>query len=91
MAQFWAGNCEFELNENRHTQSSTFTYVGQSMSSTSSYSVNYTILVRQWFEIGRSRYNYYTKYCTDEDGNEDEDGEACAAYTQVSQTFCSGA
>lgn len=89
MAQFWAGNCEYELNENRHTQSNTFQYVGQSLIATSSYTVNYTILVRQWFEMGRANYNYYSRYCTDQDGNEDEEGEACAGYIQVQGSILS--
>ena len=84
MAQFWAGNCEYELNENRHTQSNTFSYVGQSMAAASGYSFNYTIMVRRWFDLGRINYNYYSRTCADEDGNEDEEGEACWPYTQVS-------
>lgn len=82
MSQFWAGNCEYELNEKRNSQSKTFAYVGQSLASTTSYIVNYTVLVRQWFELGRN-YNYYSGYCTDGDGDEDEDGDTCAPYTQV--------
>ena len=82
MAQFWAANCEYALNENRNSQSTRFDYVGESLAAMSSYTVNYTVLIRGWFELGR-RYNYYSGYCTDEDGNQDEEGEACAAYTQV--------
>ena len=83
MAQFWSGNCEYELNENRHSQSTTFGYVGQSLAATSAYSVNYTILIKTWQDVGRY-YNYYTGACTDADGNEDEDGLECAPFTQVS-------
>ena len=82
MAQFWAANCEYELNEFRNSQSTKFDYVGESLAALSSYTVNYTVLIRGWFELGRS-YNYYNGYCTDEDGNQDEEGEACAPYTQV--------
>lgn len=88
MAQFWAGNCEYELNENRNSQSNTFTYVGQSMIATSSYSVNYTVLIGKWFSAGQY-YNYYSGYCTDSDGDEDEDGDSCAGYTQVGQSLTS--
>ena len=87
MAQFWAGNCEFELNENRHTQSSTYSYVGQTLAAGSSYVKNYTVMIRRWFDIGRINYNYYSRSCIDEDGNEadgeEEDGGPCAPYTQV--------
>ena len=82
MAQFWASNCEYELNENRNAQVVDFDYVGESLAAMSSYTVNYTILIRGWFEL-RRRYSYYTGYCTNEDGNQDEEGDACAAYTQV--------
>ena len=84
MAQFWAGNCEYELNENRHTQSSTYSYVGQSLAAGSGYVQNYTIMVRRWFDMGKLYYNYYSRTCADADGNEDEEGEACWPYTQVS-------
>ena len=87
MAQFWAGNCEYELNENRHSQSSTFSYVGQSMAAASGYSLNYTIMIRRWFDLGKIYYNYYSRTCTDGDGNEDEEGEACWPYTQVSTSW----
>ena len=82
MAQFWAANCEYELNEDRNYQSTKFDYVGESLASMASYTVNYTIMIRRWFEQGKY-FNYYGSTCTDEDGDEDEDGEACAPYTQV--------
>lgn len=82
MAQFWAANCEYELNENRNSQSTGYDYVGESLAAMSSYTVNYTVLVRGWFQLGRY-YNYYSGYCTDADGNQDEEGEVCAPYTQV--------
>lgn len=77
------------LNENRHTQSNTYTYVGQSLAAGSGYIQNYTIMIRRWFDLGRLNYNYYSRTCTDEDGNEvEEDADAmeqgpCSAYTQV--------
>ena len=89
MAQFWAGNCEFELNENRHTQSTTFSYVGQSMAAGSGYSYNYTVMIRRWFDLGRISYNYYSRTCVNGDGNEDEEGEACWPYTQVRELSAS--
>lgn len=88
MAQFWAGGCEYELNENRHTQSSTYSYVGQSLAAGSGYVQNYTVMIRRWYDLGRINYNYYSRTCTDEDGNEadeeEEGGGPCSAYTQVS-------
>ena len=86
MAQFWAANCIYEVNEQRHTQSTKFDYVGQNMIALSGYSANYTLLVNRWFRIGQS-YDFSTKYCRDEDGNseqcEDEEDCICAPYVQV--------
>lgn len=88
MAQFWTAACEYETNENRHTQSVKFDYVGENALALSGYTANYTLLVNRWFKIGQS-YDYNTKYCTDEDGNneqcEDEMDCICAPYVQVSQ------
>ena len=84
MAQFWASNCEYEINENRDAQTDAFNTVGQSMAATSSYTVNYTTLIRTWYQAGQY-YDYYSGYCTDADGDEDEDGELCGPYIQVSQ------
>ena len=84
MAQFWAANCEYELNENRNAQAGMYDYVGESLAAMSTYTVNYTVLIGKWFTLGRS-YNYYSGYCTDEDGNQDEDGETCGPYTQVNE------
>ena len=72
-------------NEDRNTQSTSFDFVGEVMD-TISYTVNYTILAQKWFQQGRY-YDYYTMACTDEDGNEDEEGEACQAYTQVRKAY----
>ncbi len=86
MAQFWAANCIYEINENRHTQSTKFDYVGESKLALSGYSANYTLLVNRWFKVGQS-YDHYTGYCRDEDGNqeqcEDEEDCICAPYVQV--------
>ena len=85
MAQFWASTCRYEENEDRHSQSATFDYVGESLAATLSYTVNYTQLIGQlWY--GEKRYfNYYTASCFDEDGNANDDGsyETCGRYTQV--------
>lgn len=85
LAQFWAAGCELMENEDRNTQSTSFDFVGEVMD-TISYTVNYTILAQKWFQQGRY-YDYYTMACTDEDGNEDEEGEACQAYTQVRKAY----
>jgi len=53
------------------------------MAAASSYSHNYTVMIRRWFEMGKINYNYYARTCVDADGNEDEEGESCSAYTQV--------
>lgn len=68
--------------EDLNQQTTEFDYVGESAIATASYSVNYTILMQKWFNQ-RNYYNYYSTACTDADGNEDEEGEACRGYTQV--------
>ncbi len=83
LAQFWASQCEYVENEDRHAQSTEFDYIGQTMAATASYTVNYTILIQnQWFAIG-PRYDYYGGTCTDEDGNQGDDAEGCENYVQV--------
>ncbi|XP_064398516.1 peptidase inhibitor 16-like [Halichondria panicea] len=95
MAQFWAAGCIYEINENRHTQSTKFDYVGENKLALSGYSANYTLLVNRWFKIGQS-YDHYTGYCRDEDGNqeqcEDEMDCICAPYVQLvwAQTYAVG-
>lgn len=81
-AQFWAAACEYELNEERNSQIQSYDYIGQNNGATISYTVNYTIMVQSWFQQGRY-YNYYSATCIDEDGNEDEEGEACQNYINV--------
>lgn len=81
-AEFWADNCQYEYNEDRHDQSTEYDYVGQNIVATDENSVNYTILMGKWFNQ-RSRYNYYTGGCQDEDGEEKEDLEGCEGYSQV--------
>ena len=84
LAQFWSTECTLTVDEERSIQSSEFDYVGQNMADTASYSVNYTILMQnKWFTQGKG-YDFYTGYCTDEDGNQDEDGIGCEYYRQVS-------
>ncbi len=86
MAQFWTANCAYETNENRHTQSLKYDYVGENMLALSGYSANYTLLVNRWYKIGQS-YDFQTMYCRDEDGNqeqcEDEMDCICSPYVQV--------
>ena len=75
-----------EEREELNDQSTEFDYVGENKLATASYTVNYTILMQTWFNQ-KTYYDYYTAACTDEDGNEDEDGEACREYTQVIHTL----
>ena len=93
MAQFWSANCIYETNENRHTQSTTFDYVGENMLALSSSSANYTLLVNKWFQIGKTSYDFYTGYCRDEDGNQEQCEDVrdciCAPYVQVRRVRCS--
>ena len=81
-AEFWADNCKYEYNEDRHDQSTEYDYVGQNIVATDETSVNLTILMGQWFKQ-RSSYNYYTGGCRDENGDEREDLEGCEGYSQV--------
>ena len=81
-AELWAEECEYDYNEDRHDQSSEYDYVGQNILATDEQSVNYTNLMGRWFKQ-RSRYNYYTSGCVDEDGEEKEELEGCEGYSQV--------
>ena len=45
MAQFWSSTCRYMENEDRHSQSANFDYVGESFAATISYTVNYTQLI----------------------------------------------
>ena len=81
-AEFWADNCQYEYNEDRHDQSSEFDYIGQNIVATDETSVNYTILMGMWFKQ-RSNFNFYTGGCRDEDGEEGDDLEGCEGYSQV--------
>ena len=87
MAQFWASACSYEENENRHSQSGKFDYVGENFAATISYTVNYTQLIGQLWNAEKRFFNYYTATCYDEDGNANDDGsyETCGRYTQVEQ------
>ena len=81
LAQFWSVNCEMMENENRHDQSTTFDYVGETLGATRNYSVDYVKIISTWFDEGQN-YDYNSATCQDEDGNEEEEG--CQFYTQVS-------
>ena len=72
VAQNYAEQCIFEHNSDRTSQQSTFTYVGENLAITSSPSVNYTSLVRNWFDE-RDDYSYESNICAD----------VCGHYTQV--------
>ena len=84
LALFWAASCEFMLNEDRNGQSSEYAYIGQTMAATINYNVNYTVLLGTWFQEG-VYYSINTGYCTDADGNQEEniDESICARYVQV--------
>lgn len=85
MAQFWTSTCRYMENEDRHSQSAKFDYIGENFAATVSYTVNYTQLIgQQWYREKRY-FNYYTSTCYDEDGNANENGgyETCGRYTQV--------
>ena len=81
-AEYWAIECQYEYNEDRHDQSTEYDYVGQNILATDEESVNYTLLMGKWFQQ-RSNYNFYTGGCRDEDGEEQEDLEGCEGYSQV--------
>ena len=81
-ADYWADECKYELNDDRHDQSTEYDYIGQNILATDEQSVNYTTLLGGWFKQ-RSRYNYYTGGCTDDDGEENEELEGCEGYSQV--------
>ena len=50
MAQFWASTCRYMENEDRHSQSGHFDYVGENFAASISYTVNYTqIISQQWY------------------------------------------
>ena len=72
----------YEYNEDRHDQSTEYDYIGQNIVATDETSVNYTILLGKWFKQ-RSKYNYYTGGCQNEDGEEMENLEGCEGYSQV--------
>lgn len=84
-ADYWADNCQYEYNEDRHDQSTEYDYVGQNIVATDEQSVNYTILLGKWFKQ-RSKYNYYSGGCLDDDGEEQEELEGCEGYSQVKST-----
>ena len=85
MAQFWASTCQYMENEDRHSQSAKFDYVGESFAASISYTVNYTQLIGQLWYGEKRFFNYYTATCYDEDGDANDDGsfETCGRYTQV--------
>ena len=74
LAQSYAERYIFEHNSGRTSQQSTFAYVGENLAITSSSSVNYTSLVRSWFDE-RGDYNFESNICAD--------GAVCGHYTQV--------
>ena len=84
-AQYWASACQYEENEDRHTQSTSFDYIEESFAATVSYTVNYTQLIGQLWFAEKRFFNYYASACLDENGDMEEDGEfeTCGRYTQV--------
>lgn len=80
LSQYWAVRCEYILNENRHEQDSNYDYVGENIAGSANYTTNLTAMVFNWYFEGRL-YDYSTAACTDDDGNEEEEG--CESYTQL--------
>ena len=73
VAQTYAEQCVFDHNNDRVSQQSTFSSVGENLAVTSQSSANYTRLVELWNnEV--ADYNYEGNNCT----------AVCGHYTQVS-------
>ena len=74
MAQNYAQQCVFAHNDQRTTQQSTFIYVGENLAITNAPNVNYTGMVRSWYDENRD-YSYQSNSC--------RSGAVCGHYTQV--------
>ena len=73
IAQTYAAQCRFEHNDQRNSQSPSYTFVGENIFVTSSQSADYTGAVRDWYnEV--ADYDYSTNGCS----------RVCGHYTQVS-------
>ena len=71
MAQEYAKKCDFRHNSKR-SSGTPFSYVGENLYITSAPTVDYTSVVRNWFDE-RKDYNYRTGSCSG----------ICGHYTQV--------
>ena len=74
IAQTYADQCMFIHNDDRSSQSTTYTSVGENLFVTSSQQVNYTQFVEAWYgEV--MDYDYTSNTC--------QNGSVCGHYTQV--------
>jgi hypothetical protein len=71
VAQNYAEQCVFEHNDNRVSQQSTFSSVGENLAATTG-SANYTRLVRNWYDENQD-YDFSSRSCAN----------VCGHYTQV--------
>lgn len=72
LAQDYSEMCIYGHNADRHTQSVTYTAVGENLAITTADPGNYTYLVELWYNEVRD-YNYDTGACS----------AVCGHYTQV--------
>ena len=78
VAQDYAERCVFDHNDQRTSQQSTFTYIGENLAVTTAGNVNYTSLVRSWYNENQD-YSYQTNSCAS--------GAVCGHYTQVTHIY----
>ena len=74
VAQNYARQCIFNHNDLRTDQQGTFTYVGENLAITTAPNVNYTQMVRNWYDENQD-YSYQSNSCSP--------GAVCGHYTQV--------
>ncbi len=72
LAQNYADMCIWGHNADRHTKSTTFTFVGENLAITTADPGNYTGLVNTWFDEIQD-FDYAANAC----------GAVCGHYTQV--------
>ena len=72
IGQTYAEMCIFQHNDDRSTQSSTYTYVGENLALTTATPGNYTSLVNNWYDEVQD-YDYGANNCS----------AVCGHYTQV--------
>lgn len=72
VAQNYAERCIFGHNDQRTSQQNTFRHVGENLAITTEPNINYTNLVRGWYDENED-YTYETNRCN----------AVCGHYTQV--------